>query len=187
MKIETVKWTGTVLRANYGGGYGDIAVIDNAAGLHMWTLKNATLPGSSSIAPIDAKSRLDYYLDFFREHTTGATEVFILEWRGESYHASFADPDMDVTQVAFGLMDSEMYSGSGLKIKQRRVSGAIYETDGSVDTTPPSIPTGLTAVGLTTTSIRLTWEPATDPDFDVDGGSGSDSLTSTLDGGDADG
>src|SRR6476620_8146366 len=98
MKIEQVMTAFPVLRANYGGGYGDIALVDNAAGLHMWTLKNATLPGSSSVAPINAQSRLDYYLDFFKEHTTGTTEIFIIEWRGKSYHASFVDPDMDVSQ-----------------------------------------------------------------------------------------
>jgi hypothetical protein len=138
MMIEGTKWTGAVLRANYGGGYGDIALVDNAAGLYIWTLKQAQLPGDLAISPIDAQSRLEYYIDFFQEHTTGVTEIFIITYRGKSYHASFMNPDIDVSRVVFKIGSPEWYTGGGLKIKQRKLVGETYNFDGSL----PALMTG---------------------------------------------
>jgi hypothetical protein len=183
MDINTVDWTGSRLRVSFGHGYGAFALTGNPAGLHKWKISDSgVLPDrdSADYGPIDGVSRFDYYYNFFKDHTTGAEEIFIITWRGKSYHACFSDP----TQT-YQRFTEDLFSG-GVDIQQRRVAGFPYEGDGSVDTTPPSVPTGLAGVGLTSTSIRVTWEPATDPDFDVDGGD-SGSLTSTLDGGDAEG
>jgi hypothetical protein len=167
MQIEEAKWTGMVLRSNYGGGYGDIALVDSAAGLHMWTLKRSTLPGNPSIAPIVAaastQSRLDYYWDFFKEHTTGANEIFIISWRGKKYHASFAEPSMSVSKIAFKLFDPEIYSGGGLQIKQRRVVGFTYSADGSLESTPPSIPVLTALTPLSAHALKADWSASTDP------------------------
>lgn len=166
LKIEGVKWAGATLRANFGEGYGAAALVGNAAGLHEWTLRRSTLPGDSSIVPIDAKSRLDYYLDFFKEHTTGTTEIFIITWRGKKYHASFADPDMDVAQVTFRLYDPEIYQGGGLKIKQRRVAGTGYSSDGSIDEIAPCAPIMIGTEAVDEVTVRLTFY---EPDDDCEG------------------
>jgi chitodextrinase len=47
--------------------------------------------------------------------------------------------------------------------------GLIANTSTPVDTTPPSVPTGLAATGATTTSISLAWTASTDPDSPVAG------------------
>lgn len=57
----------------------------------------------------------------------------------------------------------------------------------AADVTPPSVPTGLTATPISSTTIRLTWEAATDPVSPIDGGTSSPTFDSTIDGGDAGG
>lgn len=185
MQVDSFDWAGSVLRANFGHGYGAFARTGNAAGLHYWKLSDGgVLPDrtTADCLPIGGQSRFDYYYEFFKSHTTGSEEIFIIEFRGKKYHACFVEP-----KQSFERFTEDLFSG-GVDIKQRRVVGyAYYEADGSIDDNPPSVPTGLAAVGLTTTSIRLTWEAATDPDFDIDAGDSDDSLVSTLDGGDAGG
>ena len=40
---------------------------------------------------IDSVPRFEYYFEFFKAHTTGTTDIFIIEFRGKQYHASFVD------------------------------------------------------------------------------------------------
>ena len=162
MMIEGTKWTGPVLRANFGEGYGAAALVGNAAGLHLWTLKQAQLPGDASLVPIDSKSRFDYYWDFYVAHTTGTTEIFIIEWRGKKYHASFVDPDMDVQRAAFKIGSPDWSTGGGWKIRQRRVAGFTYNSDGSIDSTPPTAPTSLSITDTTDTTVTIDFTPGTD-------------------------
>lgn len=167
MQIETTQWAGSVLRASYGGGYGDIALVDNAAGLHLWTMRRGNMPAEAGVLEVGGTTRFDYYWDFFKDHTTGATEIFIIAYRGKKYHASFVDPSMDATKLSFKLFAPEWYSSGGVKIKQRRVQGFSYDVDGSIpppDLTNPEAPTDVVATPISSSSVLLSWDAAIDPD-----------------------
>lgn len=166
MMIEGTKWTGDTLRVDFGGGFGAAALVGPAHGLYLWTLKQAQLPGDSDLVPINAQSRLDYYLNFFKDHTTGATEIFIIEWRGKKYHASFVENDMDVARAAFKIGMPEWYTGGGLKIRQRKLEGVVYADDGSIDLAPPCAPIMISTEAIDEETVRLTFY---EPDDDCEG------------------
>jgi hypothetical protein len=167
INVDSVNWRGDVLRANYGNGYGDSVLVGNAAGLHMWELSDGGVSpdrttGDASGSEIDSVSRFEYYWEFFKDHTTGTTEIFILEWRNKFWHASFAEPEIGAEQMTYDL-----FTISGVKVRQRRVVGFTYNTDGSIDLNPPSVPVLTTLTVLGTHSIKIDWLASTDLPGDV--------------------
>jgi hypothetical protein len=135
MEIDSVSWRGEILLAGFGGGYGAKAVVGNAAGLHAWTISSAVLADSEDYADnIEDLPSFQYYLEFFRRHTTGGSDVFMIEFRGKHYHASLADPE-----IPFEMLTIDLFAGPGVTIRQRRIEGQIYNADGSVDLTAHAV------------------------------------------------
>ena len=130
MRIESVDWSGSVLRAAYGAGYGDQVVVGDVGGLHRWKLHSAgiLIDNSTYGLTISSKTRFAYYWEFFQSHTTGSTDIFILPFRGDSYHASFVDTAMSVDRFKKTI---DIYEG-GLEIRQRRIVGSSYAANGSI-------------------------------------------------------
>jgi hypothetical protein len=156
LNIDQVKWRGDVLRANFGGGYGAAAVVGPTAGLHEWELSDGGVSPDRDDAdhlPIDGVSRFEYYYEFFKDHTTGTEEVFIIEWRGKKWHASFSDPDLSAEQ-----MTSDLFGITGVRIRQRRVAGIIYNDDGSIDLDPPGPLEDFRVIATTDMSITVAWD-----------------------------
>ena len=77
---------------------------------------------------IDGVSRFEYYWEFFKRHTTGDNDIFVIDWRERFWHASFVDPGISVSKFKNQLI----YESTGIKIMQRRVLGETYEADGSL-------------------------------------------------------
>src|SRR5436190_5172770 len=187
MRLENVGWVGAVLRANFGRGFGAQANPGGPEGLHKWFLH------SGGVWPdfpdwgltIEGQNRFAYYWDFFKEHTTGATEIFIIEWRDAFYHASFAEPEISVDKFKNILL----YEG-GLAINQRRIVGGVYNEDGSiVGGASLATPESVEAFSLTDTEIFGSWEASSDTvdgyEYRIDGGSPvdvGDALEATVDG-----
>lgn len=158
MRLESAEWAGNVLRANFGDGYGAQSVTGLTSGLHRWSMHSGGVwPDLLTMLTIDGVSRFEYYWEFFKTHTTGTTDVFIIEWRSQFYHASFVDSKISVDKFKNMLL----YEG-GVQIRQRRVAGVEYNDDGSVDAVAPSVPAGLNATVLSDTEIQLDWEASTD-------------------------
>lgn len=162
MDIDNVDWGGSRLRVSFGHGYGAFALTGNAAGLHRWKISSGgVLPDrdEADYLPIDGVSRFDYYYNFFKDHTTGAEEIFIVTWRGKSYHACFVEASQ-----SYERFTDDLFNG-GVEIMQRRVQGVTYLDDGSldIDLIPPSVPTGLRIVDSDDTSITVAWDASTDP------------------------
>jgi hypothetical protein len=95
---------------NYGNGYrATRLLVGNAAGLHTWELSRwrsfarSRRPATHRAARSILFQRFEYYWEFFKDHTTGTTEVFILEWRSKKYHASFAEPELGFEQLTADL------------------------------------------------------------------------------------
>lgn len=127
MNFDTVGWGGEVIRKSLGGGRGVSALVGNVGGLHRWALSAGVLPGDDDYGNlVDGTNRFDYYFDFFREHTTGDQEVFIIEWRNKKYHAAFTEPSIE-----FEVFTSDLFAG-GVSVEQRTVEGSIYNDDGSL-------------------------------------------------------
>lgn len=126
MEIDDLGWTGNRLRANFGDGYGASAVNGNANGLHRWAISSQALPDDADYGDLIAGvPRFQYYWDFFKDHTTGANDVFLIEWRGRKYFAEFVDNTISPEMHTIDLF------GAGVEIRQRRVTGFYEGTDGS--------------------------------------------------------
>lgn len=127
MEIDDLDWTGNRLRANFGDGYAASASNGNANGLYRWRLSAGVLPDDSDYGDlIEGVSRFEYYHEFFKDHTTGAETVFLVEFRGRKYFAEFVE-----NQMSAEMHTIDLFSG-GVEIRQRRVSGYYEGTNGSV-------------------------------------------------------
>jgi hypothetical protein len=160
MDIDNVDWGGSRLQVSFGHGYGAFALTGNPAGLHHWKISDSgVLPdrAGTDYGPIGSQSRFDYYYEFFKSHTTGAEEIFIIAWRGKKYHACFTD-----AKQSYERFTEDLFSG-GVDIEQRRVAGFVYNADGSIDSTPPSVPVLTTLTVIDAFSINVTWTASTDP------------------------
>lgn len=135
MRLEAVEWAGSKLTADYGHGYGDMVVTGPVGGLHRWVMKSGGIwPDNTTYGlAISAVSRFQYYWEFFKTHTTGGTDIFILSFRSGLYHASFADPSISAERMRKTL---DLYESAGIPIRQRRIVGEAYNADGSIDETP---------------------------------------------------
>lgn len=130
MRLESVSWAGGKLSTSFGGGYGASVVVGDVGGLHRWKLHSGGVwPDNSTYGlTISGSNRFTYYWEFFKTHTTGATDIFILAFRSKNYHASFVETEMSVDRFRKTL---DLYEG-GIEIRQRRVVGESYESDGSI-------------------------------------------------------
>ncbi len=91
-------------------------------------------------------------------------------YRGGTKLGTSASPSYTDTGLAAGMTYSytvSAYDPTGNTSAQSAAFGA--STSVPVDTTPPSVPSGLVATGATTTSISLGWTASTDPDSAVAG------------------
>jgi chitodextrinase len=84
---------------------------------------------------------------------------------GTSTSTSFTDTGL--TPSTGYVYTVSAYDPSNNTSAQSAAYAAV--TGSPVDTTPPSVPTGLVATGATTTSITLGWTASTDPDSPVAG------------------
>jgi hypothetical protein len=82
---------------------------------------------------IDGQARFDYYWNFFKERMAEGDGIFVIDFRGKKYHASFVDTKISMEVFTFDLF------GGGVAIRQRKVSGTTYNADGSL---PPEIVEG---------------------------------------------
>lgn len=127
MDIDHVRRAFSILKAKYGGGYQDAAIVDSTAGLHLWTLSAGVLPDHSSYGDlINSLPRFQYYWNFFQARMAEGNGVFIMPFRSKNYHASFVDPFIEADVFTIDLF------GGGVQIEQRRVVGATYASDGSI-------------------------------------------------------
>lgn len=128
MEIDSVSWKGERLTADFGGGRGASARVGPAHGLWGWTIESAALPDDESYGNlISSKPRFEYYTDFIRRHTLGSQEIFLIDFRGRKYHASFEDNDIGGSMHTYDLFDL-----GGVKIKMRTVQGFFYGSHGNV-------------------------------------------------------
>lgn len=158
LEIDSVEWSASVLMSNYGDGYGDQAVVGSVNGLLRWKLSSGAWPDATSYGNlVNGLPRFQYYWEFFRSHTTGIQRIFVIEFRGKKYHADFVDTKINADMFTIDLF------GGGVDIKQRRVSGFLYNDDGSIDTVPPGIPTLLSVTDINEYSALMRWTVVTDP------------------------
>lgn len=130
MDIDSVDRAFSVLKAKYGEGYQDGALVGSAGGLHTWVLSSGALPDDDAYGTISGDNRFEYYWNFYQARMAEGNGVFIIAFRGANYHASFVD-----THISMERFTDTLFSG-GVEIEQRRVVGASYNADGSIDDTP---------------------------------------------------
>lgn len=129
MDITAYEWKGERLSCEYGAGYGDSAVVGPTSGLWGWEISSDCLPDASSYKNlINGLPRMQYYQEFIRDHITGDEEIFVIDFRGHKFHASFVE-----NSISGAMHSYDVFGMEGVKIKQRRVAGYSYRvSDGSI-------------------------------------------------------
>lgn len=127
INIDTARRSFPVLRAEYGEGYEDGVLVGSSAGLHEWQLTASVLVDHASYNdPVNSLPSFQYYWNFFQARQAEGNGVFIIAWRSLNYHACFAD-----NYIEAEVFTSDLFA-SGVRIRQRRVVGELYESDGSI-------------------------------------------------------
>lgn len=116
---------GFTLRASYGDGYAEGAVIGSPEGLRSWRVKIAALPDIEGMFLIEAgehglQTRARYLWEFFIRHNVAAAhKPFWLrdEVEKKDFLAEIVEEELD-----FDVFCTTVF-GAGLTLRQRRVSG----------------------------------------------------------------
>jgi hypothetical protein len=126
MDIDEVEREFAVLEADFGEGYSAGALVGSAGGTHHWKLSSGALPDSTGYGTISGSTRFAYYWDFYQARMAEGNGPFIIAFRGKNYHAKFADRKISMQRFTDTLF------GGGVDLKQHRVSGFTYSSDGSI-------------------------------------------------------
>jgi chitodextrinase len=141
-------------------------------------------PDSSDGGPMDVADTTSPSVPTGLAKTGATTTTISLSWTAST------DPDSPVagykifrnaTQV--GTATSTTYTDTGLTVAtsysytvsaydpagNNSAQSASLVASTTADTTPPSVPSGLTKTGATTTTLSLSWTDSTDPDSPVTG------------------
>lgn len=129
--FEGIAIRGETLRASYGSGYGEGAVVGNPEGLRTWKVKIGALPNVEGEDLINAgaqglQTRFEYLFDFFvRHNVANARKPFWVKdpVDGRDYLAEIAEDEMDFKMLSRVVMQA------GLTIRQRRVFGQTSPGD----------------------------------------------------------
>ncbi|HEX5454688.1 MAG TPA: glycoside hydrolase family 16 protein [Stellaceae bacterium] len=157
-----------VLASNWHGSGGNQVIQDTgtdlSAGYHTYGVEYR--PGQSWTVFLDGKEMAQWTSGV---PTNAAYELVMdLEMAGPQaagWH-TVADPTNDPGPYQFDFSDVQVYSLSSSPVAS--YTPTPTPTSGT-DTTPPTVPTGLAAVGVSPHEVDLAWSPSSDPDSSVYG------------------
>ncbi len=157
--IDAGSFAGQVIRKSFGGGFKRKIRVGPSYLLPRWKLSSGAWPDREESGTINSLSRWDYYYDFFQRFTTGDDDVFVIDFNDRKWTVRFA-----VTELPFNMHSYDLFDNAdGVEVEYAFVPGeTTYEPDGSLDTTPPSVPTGLVAEGVSDDEIDITWSASSD-------------------------
>lgn len=127
--FKSRKIRGATLRANYGSGYGEGAVIGKS--LLAWSVKIDALPDVEGEYMVDAgefglRTRAAYLWDFFERHNVeNARKPF---WLRDPFTKRDYLAEIDLDELEFEAFCLTVFS-AGLPLKQRRVAGVESPSD----------------------------------------------------------
>jgi hypothetical protein len=125
MNIDSVERSFSVLKANYGDGYGDGTLVGDSGGTQRWVLSAGVLPDSEELGSlIEGLPRMKYYWNFFQARMAEGDGLFVITFRGQSYLASFVD-----TKISAEVFTSDLFAG-GVEVRQRRLAGLTTDPTG---------------------------------------------------------
>lgn len=155
----------SILEAEFGDDYRVSANVGNIGGVRsgqMFTISAGVWPDDESISTVEGVSAFEYYWEFFNDRIDNGNEPFIIEWRNRYWTVDLAEPN-----IAVEVHTADLFTPQGIQLRRRAIQGVEYYTDGSlgviiVDTTPPSVPTGLTIDAEAQYAITISWTASTD-------------------------
>lgn len=128
MEITPFKWRGERLKASFGSGRGASARVGAAHGIWGWEISSDVLPDDEDYGNmVNGLPRMEYYTDFIRRHTLGTRDIFLIDFRGRKYHASFAE-----NKIGGNMLSYDVFDMSGVEIEMRTVAGFHYGDHGNV-------------------------------------------------------
>ena len=129
-RIQAVRSPRSILRADYGEGYADTALVGHASGTKSFVATAGVWPDNVSYGVIEGVAWMEYYWEFLSERLANGNEPFVISWRGGYYLVDMEDPDTAVDCVRCDNFD--LFVPQKIKLNQRRVSGLAMNDDGSL-------------------------------------------------------
>jgi hypothetical protein len=121
---------GFTLRASYGDGYAEGAVIGSPAGLRRWKVKIAVLPHTEdyniNAGAHGLQTRALYLWEFYVRHNVA--NAFKPFWLRDPFLKQDFLVEIVEEELDYGMLCSLAYS-TGLTFRQRRVHGVESQSD----------------------------------------------------------
>lgn len=155
LNVDDVKSTRSILRADYGDGYADTAIVGALGGRKTFVLSAGVWPDDETIAAIGSDSAMEYYWNFLEARLDAGNEPFVIEWRTRKWLVELAEPEHGVE-----VHTSDLFTPHGITLNMRRVVDMEFNADGSIS--EDSAPAGLVTFlgdGLTFLTEDVTFNP----------------------------
>lgn len=128
LEIDSIERKFPLIEVSFGSGYRAGAYVGASGGLHEWTLSSGVWPDHEAYGSlIDGLPRMEFYSNFFEDRMIEGNSPFLIEYRGQRYLVCFSDP-----MLAVEMATIDLFSQGGVRIRQCRVVGLGFNTDGSV-------------------------------------------------------
>lgn len=127
VNVDDVTSPRSILRADYGEGYADTAIVGAPGGRKQFALSAGVWPDSVDQPLISGETIMEYYWSFFEARLDAGNEPFIIEWRSRSWLVELAEPQHGVSTHT-----SDLFTPHGITLNMRRVSGLTHALDGSL-------------------------------------------------------
>lgn len=127
VNVDDVTSPRSILRADYGDGFADTAIVGAPGGRKQFALSAGVWPDSVDQPLISGETIMEYYWSFFEARLDAGNEPFIIEWRDRSWLVELAEPQHGVSTHT-----SDLFTPHGITLNMRRVSGLTHALDGSI-------------------------------------------------------
>ena len=189
-RIASVAPAYSILRADYGDGYADTALVGMPGGVKAFTAVAGLWSDDEFYGTIGGQAWMAYYYDFLSARLAAGNEPFIIFWRSKFWLVDLDEPRFALE--ALKSFNSDMFVPAAIRLNLRRVRGVEFAADGSLaglvkpevpsgltltltgafsfiaewpappDEVPPSVPAMAAATEIAESSIRWNWTAATD-------------------------
>jgi hypothetical protein len=129
-RIADVRNPFSVLKADYGDGYGDAVLVGAQYGTKSFTATAGVWPDNVSYGTIDSAAWMEYYWTFLQTRLNNGNEPFVISWRSAYWLVVMDDPETAVECVRCDNFD--LFVPAKIKLKNRRVIGVTTNADGSM-------------------------------------------------------
>jgi hypothetical protein len=188
-RVASVAPEYSILTADFGDGFRATANVGLVGGVKAFTAVAGLWSDDEFYGTIEGQAWMEYYWNFLHARLEAGNEPFVIAWRGKYWSVDLDEPRFALE--ALRSFNDDMFVPASLRLNTRRVSGIVYDSDGSLGDVPepelPPIPTGLEVTDFSSSTISVTCDdmdaeaPAAPLSFTAVAQSGTTVLLAVLD------